>query len=274
MKLSGFADEISPDLFEQVRVLGSLGMQYVEIRSVWKKNILTMSDEEWATVKAMLDQHGIRVSAIASRIGKDDIGADPEQTYRELERAIEAAGWFGTPYIRIFSFSIPRGDEADRHRHAVLARMKVMTERAEQAGVILLLENETGMFGDVPERCRDLLHTTASPCLKLAFDSGNFRQGGVQPTTDAYPQLASFIAYVHVKDIDPVSLDEVPPGDGDAELDSLLRHLNASGYDGFLSLEPHLRNSDYRPDLTHEELFTLSANAFKEMLARNKISWE
>ena len=66
--LSGFADEISHDLEQQIQTLTKLNIGYLELRGVSGKNVLELTDEEAAQVKSRLDEAGIKVSAIGSRI--------------------------------------------------------------------------------------------------------------------------------------------------------------------------------------------------------------
>ena len=44
--MSGFADEIDPDLKTQCTVLNDLGINHVEFRSAWNTNVLDLTDEE------------------------------------------------------------------------------------------------------------------------------------------------------------------------------------------------------------------------------------
>ena len=60
-KLSGFADEISPDLDVQLDTLESLGLRYLEFRGVWDKNVLALTDDELEQVKSELRKRGISV---------------------------------------------------------------------------------------------------------------------------------------------------------------------------------------------------------------------
>ncbi|MBR5508053.1 MAG: sugar phosphate isomerase/epimerase, partial [Clostridia bacterium] len=70
------------------------------------------------------------------------------------------------------------------------------------------------------------------------FDPANFVQSGVD-TKEAFNKLYPYIEYMHIKD----SLKDglvVPAGEGDGNVEYILKELFAKGYDGFLSLEPHL----------------------------------
>ncbi|MFP3909649.1 MAG: hypothetical protein ACLFVX_07290 [Archaeoglobaceae archaeon] len=57
--LTGFADEISADLKEQIEVLEGEGIKYIELRGVYDKNVLELTDEEIVDIKKTLDKEGI-----------------------------------------------------------------------------------------------------------------------------------------------------------------------------------------------------------------------
>ncbi|MCY9667204.1 hypothetical protein M5X11_20080, partial [Paenibacillus alginolyticus] len=49
--LSGYGDEIADDLETQLDVLASEGIRDLDLRSVWSKNVLELSDEEIVHIK-------------------------------------------------------------------------------------------------------------------------------------------------------------------------------------------------------------------------------
>ena len=63
----------------------------------------------------------------------------------------------GTKYIRVFSFYIPKDKDAAEFRDEVMRRMTEMTRLAEKEDVVLLHENEKGIYGDIAPRCVDIL---------------------------------------------------------------------------------------------------------------------
>ena len=109
--LSGFADEIDPDLETQCQVLDRLGITQIELRSAWDVNVLDLSDEQLSTVEAILADHSIAVSSIGSPIGKINIEDDFEAHLLRMGRALEVAQRLRAPYIRLFSFFL-REDQA------------------------------------------------------------------------------------------------------------------------------------------------------------------
>ncbi|MFP3897629.1 MAG: sugar phosphate isomerase/epimerase family protein [Anaerolineales bacterium] len=263
--LSGFADEISDELDEQLDVLQGLDIDYLELRGVWGKNVLDLTDEETREVKQELDRRGMGVSAIGSPIGKIDIDDPFEPHMERFARAVELAEFFDCRYIRMFSFFVPEG-EADAHREAVMERLRAFLNAVEGHPVVLLHENERHIYGDIPRRCRDILETCASPQLRMTFDPANFVMCDVRPFSEGYEMLKDYIAYLHIKDGLMEEKRVVPAGEGDGQLRELLRALQAEGYDGFASLEPHLAMAGRHHGFSGPELFRVATEAFRGLL--------
>ena len=167
--LSGFSDEIDEMIPVQFAHLKELGIRYFEPRGINGKNISKLDDEEITELKAEMDRYGIQVSSIGSPIGKIRITDDFEPHLLELKRTIETAKRLGTRYIRMFSFYIPDGQYVE-YRDEVMRRMKAMTTLAAQEDVILLHENEKGIYGDIASRCLEILEEVDSPYLRAVFD--------------------------------------------------------------------------------------------------------
>jgi sugar phosphate isomerase/epimerase len=272
--LTGFADEISPELDEQLNTLVDESMRYMELRSVWNKNVLDLTDEELEKVKSVASERGIRTSSIGSPIGKVSITEPFERHMERFRRALYAADVMQAPYVRVFSFFIPEGQEPALYRDEVLERMGMLAGEAEDAGVTLLHENEKEIYGDVPSRCVDILAGVDSPALRAAWDAANFVQCEVsRPYTEGYELLRPYVAYVHIKDALASSGRVVPAGEGDGQLPETLSALRASGFDGFFSLEPHLASAGKYSGFSGPELFRKAAGAFKDLLRRQGIEW-
>jgi sugar phosphate isomerase/epimerase len=271
--LTGFADEISPELDVQLDVLESEGIHHLEFRGVWGKNVLSLSDEEVARVKETLDRRGFRVSSIGSPIGKIGIQDDFETHLERFRRALQLADIFQAPYIRLFSFFIPQEDHPADHRDEVMRRMKALVQEAKHSAVVLLHENEKDIYGDNGERCLELMQECGSPRLRTAFDPANFVQCGVRPMTDAYPLLAPYIEYIHVKDALFENGKVVPAGEGDGEWPQLIEQLKQTGFSGFMSLEPHLQTAEQFQGFSGPERFVAAVRALKGLLQNAGLSW-
>ncbi|SFD49890.1 Sugar phosphate isomerase/epimerase [Paenibacillus catalpae] len=270
--LTGFADEISSELDIQLDVLESEQIHHLELRSVWGKNVLQLTDDEAVKVKRILEDRGFQVSSIGSPLGKIKITDNFDLHLEEARKAIWLASFFQVSYVRIFSFYIPDG-EHDRYRSEVLSRMQSLVHLAERAGIVLLHENESHIYGDNGERCRDLLQAISSPYLRAAFDPANFVQCKVSPVSEAYPLLDEYISYIHIKDAVMETGSVVPSGEGDGQLRQLLQVLKQKGYCGYMSLEPHLQAAGRLEGLSKPELFIVASRAIKLLLAEQNIPW-
>ncbi len=263
--LSGFGDEISPELTQQLDLLESEGVRHLELRGVWGKNVLDLTDAEVARVQAELKARGFRVSAIGSPIGKIGIDDPFEPHLARFRRALDLADALQAPFIRLFSFYVPQGRAAD-YRSQVMARMEALAAAAEGRRVTIGHENEHGIYGDVPERCLDIIRTINRPQWKTIFDPANYVLESVRPFADAYPLLEDSIAYLHIKDVVWVERRICVAGEGDGQVKQVLAALKARGYDGFLSLEPHLSLAGPSGGQTGPELFRGAIRALKAIL--------
>ncbi|MBE5039756.1 sugar phosphate isomerase/epimerase family protein [Ructibacterium gallinarum] len=276
--ISGFSDEIDPSIDRQFAHLKKLGISYFEPRNVDGKNISELTEEEAYALKKKMDAEGIKVSSIGSPIGKIQITDDFEPHFQLLLHVMKLAKILDTAYIRIFSFFIPKGENPEKYREEVMHRMRRMTEAAEKENIILLHENEKEIYGDVAIRCKDILDTVNSPNLRAVFDPANFIQCGQKVFPEAYALLRPYVVYMHIKD----ALKDgkvVPAGMGEGSIAELLSALKDSGYQGFLSLEPHLgefeglsalENGDLMKGLEKStpDKFTLAHRSLVQILER------
>lgn len=260
--LSGFGDEIDPDPVVQLAVLAALGARHLELRSAWDVNVVDLGPDRLDRIAALLSERDMAVSAIASPIGKVLITDDPAGERDRLDRAIAAAHRLDCRYIRLFSFYRPPGVEPAETRDEVLRRMAGWATAAERAQVVLVHENEKEIYGDTPDRVRDLVESVGSPALRVAWDSANFVQVGVRPFTDGYAMLRPYLEYLQVKDAIAETGAVVPAGHGDGELRATLAALRDDGYAGFASLEPHLALQSATGGFSGPAEFGRAARAF------------
>ena len=240
--ISGFSDEISSDLAEQIRVVKKLGMHYISLRGINGKNIADFSVDEFSsTILPLLNKEGIKVSSIGSPIGK--ISVNDEEAFQSqltiLDTLCQIAVLLKTKYIRIFSFFIDKEDDYDSYEEVVVNKLAHFINIAEKYDIILLHENEKDIFGDIGRRCVTLFNRLPSPYFKAIFDFANFVQCG-DNTLDVYSLLEKHIVYFHIKDAVYTDNHNVLCGTGNGYIKALLSTAIYGGYSGFLTLEPHL----------------------------------
>lgn len=235
--VSGFSDEITHDIVGQFESLNKLGINCYEPRMIGGKNVIDLDDAEVEELCTLMKKYGITASSIGSPIGKIDINDDFAPHFERFCRAVEIAKKLDCRYIRMFSFFV-KEEEADSYTESVIEKLKLMVEYAEKQGVVLLHENEKGIYGNIARRCAVLFGRIKSDSFKAVFDFSNFVECS-QDTLEAYEMLKEHIAYIHVKDcINGGGV--VPAGCGDGNIKAILSSLSECGYEGYVSLEPHL----------------------------------
>jgi len=264
-KLSGFGDEVSPDLATQLETMESVGIKHLELRGMKGKNVLELSEEEVEEARQILKEKNFRISAIASPIGKIKITDDFSLDLERLKKAIALAHIFETKYIRIFSYYLPEGNCLSYGKE-VIRRIKEMTKIVEKEKIILLLENEDDVYGNTPEKCLEILKSINSSYLRSTFDPANFIMAGVKPYREAFPKMIKYIEYLHIKDARFSDKVIVPAGEGEGEIKKILKELKERNFDGFLSLEPHLAISGKMSGFSGANLFKKAARALKKIL--------
>jgi len=261
-KISGFSDEITASVKEQFESLNKLGISYFEPRGIDGKNISKLTEGEMHALKSLMDEYGIRVSSIGSPIGKIKVADDFEPHFEVLKNIVKAAHILGTSYVRVFSFYHEKDTEWTKEERAeVFRRLKIMVEYAKEQDIILLHENEKDIYGDTADRCLELMNEFYGPNFKAIFDPANFVQCG-EDTKKAYELLKPYIAYMHIKDAMLEDESIVPAGYGDGNVECILKDLFDSGYDGYLSLEPHLGNFTGFADLEIDAKSKVTSSTF------------
>lgn len=269
--LSAFSDEIADDLATQLEWLCRLRVGYTELRAVAKVNVLRLGDDEVATIRRACAEKGIGVACIGSPIGKSPLKDPIEQELANLERIFRIAEALGTRKVRVFSFYPPdtsTNAHYDQHVGEAIARLARMAELAARDGFTLCLENEKHIVGDTPERCLALLKGVNSPHLRFAWDPANFVQVGAARVTERHwPALGPYVAHVHVKDAHLSSGKVCAAGEGDGQVRELLIALRQAGYQGFLSLEPHLALAGHSSGFSGPEGMIYAVAALRQLMA-------
>ena len=119
-KLSAFADEVTEDFRGQVEFLAKEKVGYIEPRFINKKNIMDLNQGELKEARQMIQDHGLKVSAIGSPIGKVKLDEPWEPHLDKFKHAVDLAQFFATPFIRMFSYYAPEGKDIDDYRDQVM----------------------------------------------------------------------------------------------------------------------------------------------------------
>jgi len=257
IKLTGFADEAGPTLAEQIRAHRQLGWDSIEIRMVGERpndrNFTELDDAAYRQCARELAGAGMGVSCFGSPIANwaRKITGDFAQDVASLRRAAPRMRELGVKLIRVMSYPNDGLAKADWFKEAV-RRLKELVGIAEAEGLVLAHENCSGYGGESPEMLGELLAAIPSPAFQVAFDTGNppAHSGAnadcVEGKTWAFYQVSRpRIVHVHIKDAKPGSEGKSVfcfPGEGVGEVRRVVRDLIATGYDGYMSIEPHIKS--------------------------------
>lgn len=263
--ISGFSDEISSDFTEQLETVTRLGMNYISLRAADGKGIAEYTlDEVERELLPKLEKYQVRVSSIGSPIGK--VGVEDEEGFEkqkvQLEELCKIANLLECRYIRMFSFFMPEGKNPDDYKDVVLKKLREFIAVAEKYNVTLMHENEKDIYGDVLSRCKILMDELAGEHFASVFDFANFVQCG-QDTEECWGTLHENVVYIHIKDAVTNDNENVVCGTGEGKIAQLLkRAIVDEGYEGFLTLEPHL--------VLFDSLASLETTDAKNIIKENK----
>ena len=241
-RYSGIADEAGKPLDVQIKAQKELGWDAIEIRNIDGVNITDLCDEEFEKAYGKIMESGLFVSDFASQLcnWSRPISKHVDIDVDELKRAIPRMQRFGTKYIRMMSYPNAGWPEAE-WRKEVIRRIKLLARIAEDGGIILAHENCNGWGGVSPENALELKQEVDSPAFQLLFDTGNPPAHG-QDSWNFYSKTIDHTAYIHIKDCKNVEgkVHYAYCGDGNGSVPEILADLHKRGYDGFVSIEPHL----------------------------------
>lgn len=267
-KLSAFADEAVYEFAGQIDFLVKQGVNYIEPRFFdGQENIMNLTDYQLREAKKMLDGNNIGVSAIGSPIGKVRLDEPFENHLEKFKHAVELAEFFGTKNIRMFSYYAPAGKNIFDYRSEVVGRMLRKIELLKDIDIVMLLENEADLYGQSSDRAVELVKAVDSPKLRLCYGPANFvvAFGITDNTQSCWPIMKPYVSHIHIKDWKVGAEIGSMPGQGDGQIKMLLKELACIGYDGFITMEPHLQQGGQFGGASGTELFAQAINETKRM---------
>ena len=260
-KISVITDEISQDFGHACEIAAQrFGMGWVEIRTLWDKNIVNLDAKGIDEALGILKKKNLRVTDIASPLFKVDWPGAPiskaserdqfnarftfEQQDEVLDRSIELARKFSTERIRCFDFW--RLDDQAPYRKAMNEKLQNAAEKVGKNGLILVLENESSCNTATGAESAKTLAGVPSKHFMLNWDPGNAQDAGEKPYPEAYNLLPKDrIGHCHCKDAVKTAkgYDWAPMGKGMIDWVGQFAALKRDGYHHAVSLETHWRGA-------------------------------
>jgi len=259
-RVAVITDEISQDFDHACFVAArEFGMQWVELRELWKKNLMKLTSAEIAEARRIVKKYDLRVTDIASPLFKVDWPGAPTSRYSPrrdqfnadfgydqqpevLEKCVELAKAFQTDRVRGFDFW--RLEEQAPYRKAIDARLRVAAGRLGKDGIIFLLENEMSCNTATGAEAAKTLAAVPSPNFMLNWDPGNAAARGEVAYPNGYDFLPkNRIGHCHCKDVVPKPGGEgfewMPVGKGTVDWVGQFEAFRRVGYNLGVSLETH-----------------------------------
>jgi len=290
-QLAVIDDEITQDFEKACQIVaGDFGLHWIELRSMWNKNVTELDAKEVEDARKILEKHKLRVTDIASPLFKTDWPGAPQSSQSErrdqfhanfdaaaqdklLERCISLAKTFNTDRIRCFDYW--RLDDQKPYRPAINAKLLQAAERCAKDNLILLLENEMSCNTATGEEAATVLKAIPTKNLMLNWDPGNSAVIGKTPYPTGYQLLPKDrIGHCHCKDVVRTTNDTTkqkemdiydwaPVGGGIVDWVGQLQALQRDGFHYGLSLETHWRGAG-----TPEASTRISMDGLKKVLTK------
>jgi len=277
-------DEISEDFDHACHVAAhDFGLDWIELRGMWKKNITALDANEIAESQKILDKYNLHVTDIASPLYKVDWPGAPISKNSErrdqfhadfgfkqqddlLEHCIGLAKTYKTERIRCFDFW--RLDDVKPYRKAIDNKLRWAAKRCAKDQLILLLENEMSCNTATGAEAAATLKAVPEHNFMLNWDPGN---AATFPDSEPFPKGYDLlpkrrIGHCHAKNVmrKPEGKWEwAPVGTGVVDWAGQLRALEHDGFHYAVSLETHWRGAG-----TPEASSRISMQGLKEALAK------
>jgi L-ribulose-5-phosphate 3-epimerase len=250
------------DLDAALRAMREVGMTGAELRVLFGRNAIDLSDDELDAVRTAVEHHGMRVLSLASpllkcvlpdappvdaRFQQDVFGSAYtfEDQPRLTRRAFEVAQRTGARIIRVFSYW--RTVDPDRVFERVASSLRDLADQAASRGIVIGLENEHACNVGTGAEASRMLAAVDHPALGLIWDPANASILGETPYPDGYATLPhNRIIHVHAKDcvVDGHTATWGPLGEMRLDWKGQIGALVRDGYKGAISLETHWRGPD------------------------------
>jgi sugar phosphate isomerase/epimerase len=266
MKISLITDELSADPETAIELGVEWGIRDFELRGYFTDRVPRLSAYQKQRMRDVLDNYQARIIAIGPGLFKMPYppAAAPRSSLGWMDRAgyeawddargsvryhleellpasLDYANELGANLLVTFGFErggAPPGAPPDE----VLNTLRLAAERAAAAGLRLAVETEDGFWADTGARTAEMVRAINHPALGVNWDPGNSFFAGDLPYPDGYHQVRDYVRHVHFKDAmrDAAGTPHYVL-QGEIDWEGQIKALAADHYEGYISIETHLR---------------------------------
>jgi hydroxypyruvate isomerase len=219
------------------------GIKEVELLDIFWQDLETQVDQ----VNTFCREHDLKVAsyAVTNNFVEENSNLRLNAVH-QITDAIPVAKRLRTSVIRVFAGNIREGIAFETGLQWIIEGLSAAADVAEQANVILCLENH-GQLAGSGAQVKQIIEKVNSVALRSTLDVGNFLLVDENPT-EAARTLLPYVSHVHVKDfkerqggiyhsLNKKEFEGTVAGDGDVDLPVILGLLQESGYKGAYVLE-------------------------------------
>ncbi|HEV3202413.1 MAG TPA: sugar phosphate isomerase/epimerase [Bryobacteraceae bacterium] len=258
LRLGIVADEISRDFREAVRIGKRLGLARYEVRNLTSGRAPMCDPSEIVAAEETAEREEVRITALSPGLFKytEDAAAFAREMAETYPRAVELAHRWDLPGLIVFGFHKPGATESnassipsDNPPPEIIDWLEAAGERAAADGLELMIEPEPICWADTGRAAAKLIRRAGVKSVRINYDPGNVAWLENRDPLGEFESVAPWIANVHIKDLRPLTQgagkpEWVPPGQGMIDYRAHFRALRRIGYEGPVSLEPHMDGSE------------------------------
>lgn len=229
---------------ERLAAAGQAGFDFMEIsidESEQRLSRLDWSPSQKAALRHSIANTGVKIMSMClSGHRKYPLGSvDANTRKRGLEilyKAIEFASDVGLRVVQVMGYDVFYEESDDRTRDYFMEGLSTGVKFANQAGVMLGLENLDTPFVENLKQGLAIVHEINSPWLNLYPDIGNLCAAGYHPPEELTLAIDHVIG-LHIKDAMPKVIRGIEFNQGIVPFQQTFKTLAELGFWGFLGVE-------------------------------------
>ncbi|TET49528.1 MAG: sugar phosphate isomerase/epimerase [Actinomycetota bacterium] len=281
LKLGIITDEISQDFDHSLKVIDELGVDYIELQSMWGKEVTELNSKELKKVKDLINKWNKKVCSISPHLFfrvplrayndyKSYWGSYNEHL-EQFKNAVRIAKDLGTNLVRVFGFEseIWYGNESEWGNvyDIAIEKFKEPIRIAEKENITIIMETCFLNNFSSASTLRKFIEKTGSQNMRALWDPCNTQFLHEKPYPEGYNIIKDYMVHMHIKDgtVDSPNYGFTfcPPGEGQVgNYKQILKTLEEDNYKGVVSFE-----AEFLPaGGTREDALRLSFNKVKELL--------
>ena len=285
-KLGVISDEICDDFEKACFISKMYNLQYIELRTINKINLLELNINDYLIVKKTINKYKLKISGIASPVFKssrkgndltdyEDYKLKGYKSFKEqislYQKAVDISNYFNTNTIRIFTFL----DENNYIEIIDDIADKIIEISKYSKNTKIAIENESSCNVKNALQANYLLSLIKIKTnnniknIGLIWDPGNaYHSTNEKPYPEANDLLnPKDIIHVHLKDVKKINkmINFVPIGSGDIDYVKHIKQLKKYGYNGIYILEPHYLEKGINKEDSTKTCIDSAKNLFEKI---------